>query len=117
MYRNLEAWKKTYTLGLKIYKLTSNFPREEMFGLTSQMRRSATSIAANIAEGNARNYSKEFSRFISIARGSAAELETWIMFSKDLGYISDDDYKKLSSDLDKLKGLLFGLQRSIEKHN
>ncbi len=83
-------------MGLNIYKLTSNFPREEMFGLTSQMRRSATSIAANLAEGNARNSSKEFKRFISIARGSAAELETWVMFSNDLNYISGDDYEKLS---------------------
>ncbi len=115
MYRNLEAWKKAYTLGLNIYKLASNFPREEMFGLTSQMRRSATSIAANLAEGNARNSSKEFKRFISIARGSAAELETWVMFSKDLNYISGDDYEKLSTDLDRVKGLLFGLQRSLEK--
>ncbi|MFH1733773.1 MAG: four helix bundle protein [bacterium] len=103
MYRNLEAWKKAYALGLKIYKLTSNFPREEMFGLISQMRRSATSIAANIAEGNARKSPKEFSRFISIARGSAAELETWIMFSKDLDYIPNDDYENLSTDLDRLK--------------
>ena len=83
-----------------------------MFGITSQIRRAATSIPANIAEGNSRNSIKEFIQFISIARGSAAVVETWLMYSRDLGYISKVKYAELSKMLDDIKALLFGLMRS-----
>lgn len=81
MFRKLDAWKKAYALGIDVYQCTRNFPKDELYGLTSQMRRSATSIAANIAEGYTRGSSKEYRQFISVARASAAELLTWLMFS------------------------------------
>ena len=115
MYRKLEAWKEAYSLGLSIYKITAHFPREELFGITSQLRRAATSIAANIAEGNARQSKKEFKHFLSIARASAAEVETWLMFSKDLNYIKNDDFHNLANRLDRLKGLIYGLIKSLSK--
>jgi four helix bundle protein len=77
------------------------------------MRRAATSIAANIAEGNSRGSSKENRQFVSIARGSASELETWLMFSRDLQYIAEEDFQDLSRQLDEVKGLLYGLYRSL----
>lgn len=113
MYRQLNVWKKSYSLALEVYKSTRSFPKDELFGLTSQMRRSATSIPANIAEGNTRESKKEYRHFVAIARGSAAELETWIMFSKDLGYISIEQSKKLSKAVDEVKALLFGLSKSL----
>jgi len=114
MYRKLETWKKAYTLGIEVYRLTKSFPKEELYGITSQMRRAATSIAANIAEGNARASTKENRQFVSIARGSASELETWLMFSKDLGYLKVEDFQRIALLLDEVKRLLFGLLRSLE---
>ncbi len=113
MYRKLDAWKKAYKFGLDIYEVTANFPKEELFGITSQMRRAATSIAANLAEGSTRNSKKEFKQFLSIARGSASEVETWLAFSKDLGYLPDDKFKKLADQIDDVKALLFRLMKSI----
>ncbi len=115
MYRNLEVWKEAYSFGLKIYKASLNFPKVEIFGLTSQIRRSATSIAANIAEGNARESKKEFKHFLYIARGSAAESETWLMYSKDLNYISGEEFTGLANQLDRLKRMLFGLIKSLDR--
>ena len=114
MYRKLDAWKKAYALGISIYKATREFPKEERYGLISQMRRAATSIAANIAEGYTRGSAKEYRQFVTIARGSAAELQTWLMFSKDLGYLNDEEYTALSNQMDDVKALLFGLLKSFE---
>lgn len=114
MYRRLKVWEKAYSLGLSIYKITKTFPKEELYGITSQIRRSATSIAANIAEGNTRDSKKEFKQFISIARGSASETETWLMYSRDFKYITEAEYKQLSAQIDEIKALLFGLHKSIE---
>jgi len=114
MYRKLIVWQKAYSLGISIYRNTQNFPREEIYGITSQMRRAATSIAANIAEGNTRESSKEYRQFLSIARGSASELETWLMFSKDLNYLEEVQYQDLAQQLDVVKGLLYGLMKSLE---
>jgi len=113
MYRDLLAWQEAYKLGLMVYKVTSNFPKEEIFGITSQLRRAVTSIAANLAEGSTRQFPKEFRQFISISRGSLAEVETWLSFSKDLGYISEEKYKELSSQVQKAGNILFGLYKSI----
>lgn len=114
MYRNLDAWKKSYSLGISIYLLAKNFPKDELYGITSQMRRAATSIAANIAEGNSRSSNKEYRQFLSIARGSASELETWLMFSRDLAYIEDAQFQLLSKQISDVKALLFGLMKSLE---
>jgi four helix bundle protein len=97
-YKDLDVWKNEVELVKKIYTTTLDFPKEEMYGLTSQIRRSDISIPSNIAEGSARNGTKEFIQFLYIALGSAAELETQLIISKDLGYLKD---LSLSEDLGK----------------
>ena len=94
-----------------IYKITQTFPKEEMFGLTSQMRRAAISIPSNIAEGAARSGEKEFAQFLNIARGSLSELETRLLISVDLGYISRDD--PIFAALDQVSRLITGLNKSV----
>jgi len=91
-YRKLEIWKKSTKLATSIYQLTQYYPKHEIYGIVSQMRRSAVSISSNIAEGAGRSYSKEFSRFLRIAYGSACELETQLLISQNLNFISHEMY-------------------------
>ncbi len=98
-FRNLDVWEKSHSLTLNIYKSTQAFPKEEMFGLTNQMRRASVSIPSNIAEGCGRGSDAELSRFSQIAMGSASELEYQILLSKDLEYIKEDVYKELSDKI------------------
>ncbi|MCB0647072.1 MAG: four helix bundle protein [Saprospiraceae bacterium] len=95
-FKNLLIWQKSHQLTLNIYSITTEFPSFEKYGLTNQMRRSASSIPANISEGCGRNSDKELKRFLSIAMGSAAELEYQILLAKDLMYISDEVYEDLT---------------------
>ena len=88
-HKDLEIWQKGIDLVTKVYKITRDFPKEEMYGLASQMRRAAISYPSNVAEGAARNSKSEYIRYIYIALGSLSELETQIIISKNLGYISD----------------------------
>ena len=90
-HKDLDVWKKAMELAKEIYLLTSNFPKEEIYGLSSQMRRASVSIPSNIAEGAARNSDKEFARFLYISLGSLSELDTQIILSKDLGFINEID--------------------------
>lgn len=113
MYKDLIAWQKAYKFTLNIYKITKNFPKEELFGITSQMRRAVSSIPANIAEGSMRQSSKEFQQFIRIARGSMAEMEVWMKLSHDLKYISADAFDDLSSQCEEVGKLLNGLLKSL----
>lgn len=112
-HHRLEAWKLSRKLVTDIYKLTKSFPKEEMFGLTAQIRRSAVSIPSNIAEGAARSGSKEFAQFLSIARGSSSELETQIqmLIAADLGYIKEND--PIFALLNRVSRLLTGLHKTI----
>lgn len=96
-FRDLIVWQKGYKLSLLIYSLTKTFPKEELFGMTSQIRRCAISIPSNIAEGHARKSKKEFAQFLYIAFGSGAELETQLQLSFDLNYIKESDYRKTLS--------------------
>ncbi|WP_458450779.1 four helix bundle protein [Fibrobacter sp.] len=89
-YKDLVVWQKAIDLTIEIYSLTNLFPKEEMYGLVSQIRRSAVSIPSNIAEGQARKYHQQFSHFLSIAQGSLAELETQIIIAMKLGYIAGE---------------------------
>jgi four helix bundle protein len=94
-YKDLVVWQKSYQLTLEIYKFSKFFPKEEVFGLSSQMRRAAVSVPSNISEGNSRGSRKEYVQFLRIALGSASELETQLLLSKDLNLISLKDYTKM----------------------
>ncbi len=96
-YKDLIVWQKSIDLAEKIYILTNSFPTEEIYGITSQMRRASVSIPSNIAEGQERNSVKEFVHFLLIAQGSRAELETQLILCKRLGYISDESFESISS--------------------
>ena len=95
-YRKLHVWERSHRLTLEVYGATSGFPKDELFGLTSQLRRSAASIAANIAEGCGRNGDAELARFMTIAMGSANELDYHLLLARDLGYLPSPRYDQLS---------------------
>lgn len=106
-HKTLEAWKESIDLVVKVYKLTQTFPKEEIYGIISQIRRSAVSIPSNIAEGCARQTSKETVQFLHISLGSASELETQIIISKELGFIKEVD--EILNGINHLKKLIVGL--------
>ena len=114
-HHKLEAWKRSRELVLSIYTLTQNFPKEEMFGLTSQMRRAAVSIPSNIAEGAARTGDKEFAQFLNIARGSLSELETQLLIASDLGYIKRND--PVFEVVDLVSRLITGLHKTVRQQS
>jgi len=112
-YRDLIVWQKSIALVGKIYSFTRSFPREEIYGITSQIRRAGISIPANIAEGQARNSKGEFLQFLGIAQGSLAELETLLMISRNLDYLTSADAEALLSDCEEISRLLAGLKKSL----
>jgi four helix bundle protein len=109
----LEAWKEAMALVKMVYTATQSFPKDELYGLTNQMRRAAVSIPSNIAEGAARSSKKEFVQFLSIARGSLSELETQLLISTDLGYL--DGKHDVFAKIDRLSRLITGLQKHNEQ--
>lgn len=113
-YRDLQVWQKSMRLALLTYELCKHFPKDELYGLTSQIRRSAISVPSNIAEGHARNSSKEFLRYLSISVGSLAELETQILLSRELTYLNTDDSATLLNKADEVGKMIRGLQKSIK---
>jgi four helix bundle protein len=108
-FRDLKVWAKAHELTLRVYSVTRAFPRDELYGLTSQVRRAASSIPANLAEGCGREGDAEFARFGQIAFGSANELEYHLLLSKDLGYLSEQDHAELAYLLVEVKRMLSGL--------
>lgn len=112
-FSQLIVWQKSNDLVIKIYQLTKNFPKDEIFGLTSQIRRAATSITCNIAEGWGRFHYKEKIRFYYIARGSNTEVQNLLILSYKLGYISEKDYNELKLLVYEGYKLLNGLIKSI----
>ena len=106
-HKSLDVWKRSISLVKKVYELTSSFPKEEMFGLTSQIRRAAVSVPSNIAEGCARNSDKELIQFLYISLGSLSELETQFIIANELGYIAKNNY--LFNDINKIKKMVLGL--------
>lgn len=112
-FKELNVWNKAHLLTLEIYTISKTFPKEELYGLTSQIRRSSASIPTNIAEGCGRGGSVEFGRFLQIAIGSANELEYQLILSRDLNYFSDKDYQALSDQLLEVKRMLLGLYRKV----
>jgi four helix bundle protein len=100
-YRDLQIWQKAVDLAVHVYQITETFPKSEVYGLASQMRRAAVSVASNIAEGHSRSQA-ELSRFLSIARGSLAELETQLEIAQRIGYLSHKDHTSLSEETNTL---------------
>src|SRR5262245_16884166 len=112
-YRELVVWQKSIALTVKIYATTRGFPAEERFGISSQMRRAATSIPANIAEGQARNTTGEFLQSLGIARGSLAELETFLTLSERLAFLTKSDCESLLKDCTEINKMLHALMKSL----
>jgi four helix bundle protein len=113
-FRDLKVWEKAHGVALACYDVTRTFPKEEMFGLTSQIRRSGSSVPANIAEGCGRRGNAEFHRFLQMAMGSANELEYHLLLSKDLGYLRADHHGKVHKDLEEVKRMLASLIRKVD---
>lgn len=112
-HHDLKAWQKAMQLVKDVYAITASFPKEEIYGLTGQIRRAAVSVPSNIAEGAARTGSKEFLRFLSIARGSLSELETQIILAKELNFMKSNE--ELLEKINGVFALLGGLMKSLNK--
>jgi four helix bundle protein len=114
-YRDLEVWQKSMDLVVECYQLTGHFPKSEVYGLSSQLQRSAVSVPANIAEGRQRRHSKEFIQHLSIAYGSLAELETHLQIACRLDYLYDKQLKSLMDKTIKIGKMINGLRKSLQK--
>ncbi|MDX6382757.1 MAG: hypothetical protein QOK48_330 [Blastocatellia bacterium] len=112
-HHKLAAWSKSVDLVIEVYKSTERFPKEERYGLTSQIRRAAVSIPANIAEGAGRHSKKEFAYFLSNSQGSASELETELIIAQRLGYLDETTFSRLLSELERIGRLVMGLSRHV----
>lgn len=115
-YKDLIVWQRAITLVTEVYLATQSFPREELYGLTSQLRRSAVSVASNIAEGQGRISKAEFRQFLGVARGSLIEMETQLVIANNLGYVSRDTADRLAARSGEVSRLLHGLMQSIQPH-
>ncbi len=113
-FKKLSVWEKAHQLTLNIYQSTDQFPNDERYELTSQMRRSASSIPSNIAEGCGRISQPQFARFLNIAFGSASELEYQIILSQDLGFITSNKSKELNNNVTEIKRILFSLLKKVK---
>jgi four helix bundle protein len=114
-FRDLFVWQKSIAFVKEIYRITTKYPKSELFGLTSQIQRAAVSMPTNIAEGCGRNSNKELSRFIDIAIGSAFELETLLQISFELNYIEELEYNTLMKGLYEIQKMMYGLQQTLNK--
>jgi four helix bundle protein len=112
-FRNLKVWEKAHALTLDIYKASKSFPRDEVYGLTSQMRRASVSIGANIAEGACRRGDADFARFLQIAVGSASEVEYHLLLARDLTLLTPADYQRLSEEAIEVKRMLASLMQKL----
>jgi len=113
-FRKLSVWKKSHLLAVAVYQATSGFPKDELYGLTSQIRRACISIPANIAEGCGREGSAEFGRFLQIALGSASELEYHLYLANELKFLNGKDYESLNSQVTEVKRMLTSLIQKIK---
>lgn len=114
-FRDLKVWEKSHFLVLDVYRDTTDFPAREVYGLTSQIRRAAASIPANIAEGCGRNGDAELARFLQIAAGSASELEYHLLLANGLGMLNDDVYQKLEPQVTEVKRMLATLIKKLRE--
>ena len=114
-YRDLVAWQRSHELTLAIYKQTQEFPKEERFGLTSQLRRASYSVPANISEGSGRDTNKDYLRFLIIALSSLKETEYFVLLACDLEYLAKDQYNRLTEIVNSTFGALQGLIKAVKK--
>jgi four helix bundle protein len=114
-YRELKVWAKAHSLMLDLYRLSLSFPREEVYGVTSQLRRAALSIGSNLAEGCGRRTSGELARFVRIAMGSASELDYQLLVCHDLGYLKAADFQKASKNLVEIRKMLTSFLNKVEE--
>ena len=112
-FRNLKVWQTSHQLVKEVYQCTQIFPKEETYGLSSQIRRSCISIPSNIAEGCGRGTDKDFARFVQIAIGSASELEYQVFLAYELGYLSKTNNSKLTTDIQSIKKMLTSLKKKL----
>ncbi len=112
-FRQLKVWAKAHQLTLAVYAATGSFPRDERYGLTSQIRRAASSIPANIVEGEGRHSDGDLHRFVQIARGSAAELEYHLLLARDLHYLGADEHGTLEAQVDEVQRMLTAFAKAI----
>lgn len=113
-YRDLQVWSKAHELTLQLNQLSRSFPREEVYGVTSQLRRAAASIGANLAEGCGRLISTELARFVKIAMGSTSELDYHLLLCRDLGIMNGDDFRNASARLTEVRKMLASFLRRVE---
>ncbi len=113
-FRTLNVWEKSHTLTLDVYKATNSFPKEEVFGLTSQFRRAASSIGLNISEGCGRGSDADFKRFLQMAFGSACEVEYCIILSSDLNYMSEEQRSIFKNKIEEIKMMLASLINKLK---
>jgi four helix bundle protein len=112
-FRNLKVWEKAHALTLDVYRVSKSFPREEMYGLTSQVRRASVSIGSNIAEGSCRKGDAEFARFLQMAAGSASEVEYQLLLARDLEFLKIVDYQRVSNEVVEVKRMLAALMQKL----
>jgi four helix bundle protein len=116
-FRGLSVWQRAHAITLSVYRGTRSFPREETYGITSQMRRSSLSVAANIAEGCGRRGNAEFARFLTVAMGSASELEYFLLLARDLEYLKPEAYALLTKDVAEMRRMLNALISKVQRDN
>ena len=114
-HKKLEAWKQAMDLVIDVYRETENFPSQEIYGLTNQIRRAAVSIPSNIAEGAARQTKKEFGNYLHMAQGSLSELDTQLELARRLGYLDPDNWKVIDQRMERIDKMITGLIRHLSK--
>ena len=112
-YKNLKVWQKSVDLAVRVYKSTEAFPKEEVYGLTSQVRRCSVSIPSNIAEGSGRNSDKEFNNFLGYSQGSSFELETQLIIANRVGYLEDENFQTLQEDITEIQKMNYALKKKL----
>ncbi|WES96971.1 four helix bundle protein [Chryseobacterium arthrosphaerae] len=113
-FKELLVWQKSIDFVTEIYRITETFPKTEVYGLISQIRRAAVSIPSNIAEGNSRRSKPDYLQFLKISRGSCAEVETQLVISKNLGFFNEGDYLQLNQEIIEISKMLNGLISSLQ---
>jgi four helix bundle protein len=114
-FKSLKVWQDAHAFTLDIYKMTKLFPREEVYGITNQLRRASSSIPANIAEGCGKSSPLDFARILEISLGSANETDYFILLAKDLDYLSQENYKKAEDQINRIKAMLINLIHQVRK--